>query len=169
MYEIIQFIKYQFEKRRVNTLDIIAHTMKYNGTIKRSLLTLRNYMDSDNEKYKEIYNDCFSEMRIALGLSPKCCDSREILLDKCKQVYIYEKDGVFIGAISIYENEIDDLIVAKEFQRKGYGNELLNFAISNMQRNKISLILLHVADWNQGAIKLYEKNNFEIIKTEIVN
>jgi ribosomal protein S18 acetylase RimI-like enzyme len=35
-----------------------------------------------------------------------------------------------------------------------------------MQSSSISPIVLHVADWNRGAIKMYMKNGFAIVKTE---
>ena len=42
----------------------------------------------------------------------------------------------------------------------------MQFAISYMQSDNIFPIVLHVADWNQGAIKMYMKNGFAIVKTE---
>ena len=75
-------------------------------------------------------------------------------------------DGKLIGSVAIYDNEIDDLIVEKSCQRAGYGEALLQFAISYMQSSNIAPIVLHVADWNQGAIKMYMKNGFAIVKTE---
>ena len=84
---------------------------------------------------------------------------------KIKYIYI-EIDGKLVGSVAIYDNEIDDLIVGKSYQRSGYGEALLQFAISHMQSNNISPIVLHVADWNQGAIKMYMKNGFAIVKTE---
>lgn len=82
------------------------------------------------------------------------------------KIYILEIDGKLVGSVAIYDNEIDDLIVGKSYQRAGYGEALLQFAISHMQSNNISPIVLHVADWNQGAIKMYIKNGFAIVKTE---
>ncbi|MBS4535710.1 GNAT family N-acetyltransferase [Clostridium sp. D2Q-14] len=73
-----------------------------------------------------------------------------------------------IGSVAIYGNEIDDLIVSKEYQKKGYGKKTLIFAINRMQQKNISPIILHVADWNQGAIKMYLNNGFKITKTEII-
>ena len=53
--------------------------------------------------------------------------------------------------------------------RRGYGERLLKFAVSYLQKNKISPIRLYVADWNQGALKMYIKNGFKITHTEIIN
>ena len=84
-------------------------------------------------------------------------------------IYVLKKNARLIGSVSIYENEIDDLVVAKQFQRQGYGQALLQFAISYRQKSGVSLVLLHVADWNQKAIKMYRENNFQITKTETVD
>ena len=50
----------------------------------------------------------------------------------------------------------------------GYGETLLRFSVSRLQNSNISTIVLHVADWNQGAIKMYLKNGFSIVSTEVV-
>lgn len=93
---------------------------------------------------------------------------KEELTRRKDRIYILEIDGELIGSVAIYGNEIDDLIVKKGSQRMGYGKVLLQFAVSCLQTNNISPIILHVADWNQGAIKLYLENGFSILKTEIV-
>lgn len=132
-----------------------------------SPLRLRNYSAFDYEEYKRIYEECFRDMRTALQRFPvDCCDSKEELERKKDKIYILEVDGKLIGSVAIYGNEIDDLIVEKSVQRVGYGEALLQSAISYMQSNNISPIVLHVADWNQGAIKMYMKNGFATVKTE---
>lgn len=148
-------------------MKIIAHTMEYRGRSIVSPLRLRNYSAFDYEEYKRIYEECFRDMRTAFHRFPvDCCDSKEELEHKKDKIYILEIDGKLVGSVAIYDNEIDDLIVGKSYQRAGYGEALLQFAISHMQSNNISPIVLHVADWNQGAIKMYMKNGFAIVKTE---
>lgn len=152
-------------------MNIIAHTMEYIGDILpvSPCGNIRNYLDSDFDEYKRIYEECFFDMRTALELLPvNCCDSRDELLQKSCNIFILHDNNKIIGSVAIYDNEIDDLIVAKEFQCKGYGKLLLNFAVSLMQSKNISPITLHVADWNQNAVNLYLKNGFKIIKTETV-
>ena len=62
--------------------------------------------------------------------------------------------------------EIDDLIVNKEYQRRGYGALLLNWAVSHIRELSREPITLHAAEWNQSAVKLYLKNGFVIKKKE---
>lgn len=150
-------------------MEIVAHTMEYQGGQIVSHLRLRNYSATDYNEYKRIYEECFRDMRTALQLFPvDCCDSQEELERKKENIYVLEISGKLIGSVAIYDNEIDDLIVEKSYQRLGYGEALLQFAVSFLQSSNISPIVLHVADWNQGAINLYLKNGFSIVKTEVV-
>lgn len=149
--------------------EITAHTMEYRGGPVESHLSMRNYMDSDYEEYKRIYNRCFSRMRTALGLVPvECCAKRDELLKRKDQIFICEENGALVGSVAVYGNEIDDLVVAEEFQRQGRGRKFLEFALHKMQEEGIHPIRLHVADWNRGAMKLYKNRGFVITKTEKV-
>lgn len=150
-------------------MKIIAHTMEYRGGNVSSDLLVRNYADGDYEEYKRVYEACFSEMRTALELFPvNCCDGREELLKKAEDIFVLEDSGKLAGSVAIYGNEIDDLVVAKEFQGRGFGTALLRFAVARMQHAGIEPIQLHVADWNRNAVALYLKNGFQIVKTETV-
>ena len=150
-------------------MEIVAHTMEYQGGPMVSHLHLRNYSAFDFSEYKRIYEEGFRDMRTALQLLPiDCCDSKEELEHKKDNIYILEIDGRLIGSVAIHGNEIDDLVVKKSCQRMGYGEALLQFAVSRLQSNNIRPIILCVADWNQGAVKMYLRNGFSIVKTEIV-
>lgn len=149
-------------------MSIIAHTMQYTGErLPLSEDGLRKYRDSDYTAYQTAYNRCFAPMRRALNLQPVyCCGSRDTLLNKAENIFIFEVDGELVGSVAIYGHEIDDLIVAEKFQRKGYGQRLLRFAVARMQQDSVTPITLHVADWNQTAMRLYLKNGFSVIETE---
>ncbi|MCA5964579.1 GNAT family N-acetyltransferase [Blautia sp. RD014234] len=49
-------------------------------------------------------------------------------------MFILEDNKKIIGSVAVYGNEIDDLIVAKSHQRRGYGERLLKFAVSYLQK-----------------------------------
>lgn len=150
-------------------MEFVAYTMEYCGGNVSANLRVRNYLDRDFDKYKRMYEECFFEMRTALGLFPICCcDGKEELLEKHSKIFILEIADQLIGSVAIYGNEIDDLIVAKEFQRKGYGKSLLQFSISFLQKHAITPILLHTTAWNQNAIKMYLDHGFKIVKTQII-
>ena len=148
-------------------IEIIAYEMLYAGEKVESNLSLIPYSDEFYDVYKKIYNECFYEMRKALDVKPyDFYSSIEQIADKKNNIYLLIQNGMLIGSIACYGNEIDDLIVNKEFQGHGYGTQLLIWAINHIQNTNELPIKLHVAKWNANAVSLYEKNNFRCIKIE---
>ena len=66
------------------------------------------------------------------------------------------------GSVTLLDDELDDLIVNPEYQGKGYGKQILLWALENINLDRI---VLHVAEWNQRAINLYKKTGFEVTET----
>ena len=121
------------------------------------------------EEYMQVYNECFYPMRKALEIEPYNFLNRyDQIENKIKDMYLLMEHDKMIGSVACYGNEIDDLIVNKKFQRKGYGRQLLLWAMQHIRENNNEPITLHVAEWNQRAMELYQKIGFEISKTEIV-
>ena len=60
------------------------------------------------------------------------------------------------------------MFVDKAFQRQGLGRKLLLWGISHIKQQGYNEIILHVAKWNQNAIKLYLETGFTIQKEERV-
>lgn len=77
------------------------------------------------------------------------------------------KDEI-IDSVSCCGNEIDDLIVNKKFQNEGYGKKLLLWAMNNIRQSSNEPISLHVAKWNEKAVKLYKRMGFDITNVETV-
>ncbi len=121
------------------------------------------------EEYKNIYNECFYEMRKALGIEPYNWYSEyNQMADKAENIFVFLKDNQIIGSVACYGNEIDDLIVKKSCQKRGYGKQLLLWAMDHIRQNNNSEITLHVAEWNKSTLRLYEKVGFSVGKREKV-
>jgi [ribosomal protein S18]-alanine N-acetyltransferase len=58
------------------------------------------------------------------------------------------------------EWEIENMVVAAEFLRRGIANELLRALIQRAENEAASAILLEVRESNLPARRLYEKNGF---------
>ena len=97
------------------------------------------------------------------------CDSMKQLLAKRDDIFLLLINNKMIGSVAIYGNEIDDLIVSPQFQNRGYGKQLLEFAVDLLQTRMAESILLGVAEWNQKAISLYKNNGFIVSKIETVS
>lgn len=146
---------------------IIAYEMQYMGNIIQSDVDLIPFDDRFYDIYETIYNECFYEMRKALNVKPyNFYHSIEQLEDKKSNIFLLLKDNELIGSVACIENEIDDLIVNKRYQRQGYGKKLLMFAINYIQNQNIKPITLHVAKWNENAVSLYEECGFKCVHVE---
>ena len=149
-------------------MEIIAYEMKFHEDIieQSNILCIpfdKKYFDT----YMKIYNECFYEMRKTLNIEPyNFLNNYEQIKEKSKDIYLLVENEEIIGSIACYGNEIDDLIVNKKFQHKGYGKQLLLWGMQCIRKKNIEPIVLHVAEWNKNALLLYKKNGFEITNIE---
>lgn len=151
-------------------MEIIAYEMKLNKfKVDVSDISCIPFQKQYFEEYKRIYNACFYDMRKALDIEPyDFLHDHEQIVDKSGDIFLLVDKEEIIGSVACYGNEIDDLIVNQKFQRQGYGKQLLLWGIQRIRERSDEAITLHVAAWNQGAITLYEKCGFEVVKTEKV-
>ena len=122
------------------------------------------------EQYKSMYNAAFRPMREALDIRPYDWyhDCRKIL-DKASDIYILTAENELIGSVACYGNEIDDLFVSDGYRHKGYGRQLLIWAMDHIATSGYGEMIIHVAEWNQSAVQMYKNEGFEIVKTEEIS
>lgn len=75
-------------------------------------------------------------------------------------VYLLESNGDFVGTVTIRENEICRLFVLPEYQHKGYGKELIEYAEKEISENYREIIL----DSSMPAKRIYKDRGY--IETE---
>ncbi|MBO4682087.1 MAG: GNAT family N-acetyltransferase [Clostridiales bacterium] len=146
----------------------LAHKMEYlRPETEKATVSLVPFDPKYQDQYRRIYNACYHEMREALDIKPyDFIQDDSFFREGMGNIYLLIENGELIGSVALKGSEIDDLIVAPEHQNKGYGKQILLWALENIQSDKI---ILHAAQWNRKAISLYEKNGFEITETfEIV-
>lgn len=73
------------------------------------------------------------------------------------EVYVYKIDNKICGFIGLEENYIAGIFVKKEFQRKGIGKALIDYA---KQIRKV--LTLNVYKKNTGAVDFYKREGFYI-------
>ncbi len=150
--------------------EIMAYEMLYNKALEyRSDIICVPFQKEYWKEYMKIYNECFYKMRKALEVEPVnfYYDYSQIK-DKINDIFLYLQNGVIAGAVSCYENELDDLIVERSLQGQGIGQKLLLWGMNHIKEQGYEEIILHAAEWNQNAVKLYLKNGFSITKREKV-
>ena len=142
--------------------------MEYTGNpVADPGIELIPFCDSFYPQYERIYNECFFDMRKALNIEPYDFYSDiSQLQTKKENIFLLVENDIIIGSVGCFGCEIDDLIVNKQYQRRGYGALLLNWAVSHIRELSREPITLHAAEWNQSAVKLYLRNGFVIKKKE---
>ena len=145
-------------------MAINAYEMKYiNALVEQSNIVCIPFEKKYFQEYMRIYNECFFEMRKALDIHPyNFLNAYEQIAEKVEDIYLLVNRGEIIGSIACYGNEIDDLIVNKKFQHRGYGKQLLLWGMQRIREKSKEPITLHVAKWNENALMLYKKIGFEI-------
>ena len=151
-------------------MEVIAYEMKFEKAfVEQSTIACIPFEAQYFEQYKSVYNECFYDMRKALEIEPyNFLSDYEQVREKEDGIYLLEKNGEIIGSVACYGNEIDDLIVSKKYQQKGYGKQLLLWGMQQIRKKNTAPITLHVAEWNQNALGLYKKAGFEVINSEKV-
>lgn len=73
------------------------------------------------------------------------------------EVYVYKSDNTVCGFMGLVDNYIAGIFVKKEFQRKGIGKALIDYA---KQSRKV--LTLNVYKKNTGAVNFYKREGFYI-------
>lgn len=89
---------------------------------------------------------------------------QDLKLNPFANYLVLEIDGQVGGYIGLWITEdtaeIINFYVEKEYQGYGYGQMLLDFAMSLCLLMQVESLSLEVREKNVKAIRLYEKNNF---------
>lgn len=151
-------------------IEIIAYEMKYGKMlVEQSGIVCIPFEIQYFDEYKRIYNECFYDMRKALEIEPyNFLNDFEQIREKVNDIYLLTKDGEIVGSVACYGNEVDDLVVNKKYQQKGYGKQLLLWGMQQIRKRNDDPITLHVAEWNKNALELYKKVGFEVVSSERV-
>lgn len=79
-------------------------------------------------------------------------------------VFLIEVDGTAIGTVTVADNEINRLFVLPDFQRKGYGRELMDFAEEIIRKKHDHIIL----DASLPAKQIYLKRGYVTAKHNMI-
>lgn len=147
--------------------------MEYRGGAVSSDLEpkLTLFEDKYYDIYQKIGNDIFADLFTKLRSNIRQFFPLEEV-QKC-ETYLWFENDELVGSIRINHNkerncyEIERVMVAPQFQGKGYGMKLLNFIVAKLQQTHRTPIILMVATCNDKAVKMYEKFGFIPVSEEI--
>ncbi len=91
----------------------------------------------------------------------KTDDMRNVYLPAAT-TYVYKDVGKILGFISMVGNYIAAVFVSPEFQRKGIGKQLIDFA-----KSKYDMLELAVYKENKASVDFYTRQGFQIMRENI--
>ncbi|WP_296616406.1 GNAT family N-acetyltransferase [Ruminococcus sp.] len=146
--------------------SFFVYEMEYTDAVhEMSGIEMIPFHDRYYSQYEHIYNECFFDMRKALKIEPYSFLSNiQQIKDKKENIFLLMDGETVMGSVGCYGTEIDDLIVDKKYQGRGFGKHLLLWAIKHIREYTVEPITVHVAEWNQRAVKLYTQIGFVIKK-----
>ena len=111
------------------------------------------------------YKDEYFNRVLVLGREIK--DDYELSFSPVSKCFVYEEDEEIVGFIivDIFEDrsELIDVAVDVMYRNKKIGDKLVKHAIDLSKKSGCESITLEVKVTNKPALKLYKKNNFEIV------
>lgn len=114
----------------------------------------------DYEQIKDTFNE-FDDF-----WSPENLKS-ELQAENREYVVVKDEEGLIVGfagiILSVDDAEITNIVTKKDKRRQGIGSILINELIKISKEKGKDNISLEVNEENEHAIKLYEKNGFEVV------
>ena len=133
-----------------------AFEMEYNHPVdEKSFIEMIPYSSKYHDEYKQIYNECYREMREALKIEPYDYIQDDSFFEAGMDVvYLLIANDEVIGSVTLRGEEIDELLVNRKYQNNGYGRKILLWALENIHSDRV---IRRVAEWNEKAVDLYKK------------
>ena len=110
-----------------------------------------------SESWKDSHKEICSSEFIAIHTPERQEEYLRKEMKKGKKIYILIDKKPF-GIVSVYGNLIENLYVLPTEQNKGYGTQLLKFAV----RQCVGVPSLWILGTNNGAKRLYERYGFNL-------
>lgn len=121
---------------------------------------LENVLQITRDTISKIYSHYYAEGVVKFFLEHH---SREHVLSDIENgiVWLLEEDGCMVGTVTIKGNAVNRLFVLPEYQSRGYGSQLMDFA-----ETKIAEKYSHVyLDSSLAAKEMYLKRGYKEKKT----
>lgn len=134
-----------------------------------SRLAFVNYRPEHFERYIRAMQRSFYELRAANDFEPyACCQPDEAKRNELEQnrdcIYLLMDGEKLAASVVVGRSSIEDVFVVPEYQGKGLGREMMQFALNKALDNGSGPILLSAIEWNTRALRLYESVGFRVAK-----
>ncbi len=137
--------------------------MEYTGSgFEKSGIECIPYDGRYFSEYQQMMNEGYRPLRKAIRIKPWDCMEalEELQEEEVPCVYLLVRDGKLIGSIGVYGNELDNLVVAREYQNQGFGTKLVLWGMERIREQNGEPITLSVVEWNKKAKRIYDALGF---------
>ena len=154
---------------------IVEYSEKYDEEIKNLLLELQMTISNLDKEGYNIVTDEYKELYFK--------ETMKTIKEKSGKMLLYKQNEKIIGLIvGIVYNEktdrydfkcpkrgrITELIVSKEYRKKGIGRILLNEMKSYLKSIGCEKIMIAVFGYNEKAIEFYNKNGYHLRMIDMI-
>lgn len=121
---------------------------------------LKSVLQITGDTISEIYSHYYADGVVDFFLKHH---SRENVLSDIENgiVWLLEEDGCLVGTVTIKENAVNRLFVLPEYQSRGFGSRLMDFAEEKIAEN---FSRIHI-DSSLAAKEMYVKRGYKEKKT----
>lgn len=133
-------------------------------------ITAKKYEEKHTSEYLKLLDDAFRKQQIeckekqdgySRNQEEKKAWLKELCEQDCFQAFWAEKQ--LVGLYIVEENYIDTIAVHPDYERRGYGSEILNYCIKDrIYDSNFAEVYLVTYYQNRKAQKLYLKNGFKV-------
>jgi len=156
----------RFLARMGYTPDFTSSYMVCNGTNHTLAdVPIRPYTATDFEAAHRLTAEAFYKMRLASGQFPNSTleeansETEKEWYQTAHRRFVCELDGVVVGLLELGDGIIETVAVAPAFQKRGFGAQLISFAVNRLLEEGYQEIGLYCVT-NNPARYLYEKLGF---------
>ncbi len=124
------------------------------------------YEDKHYLETRTVIREAYHKMQVAVGIEEENFEyppneaQRKLYLEDAENRYLMLLENEIIASITLDDEEIDDLVVSVKHQGKGYGRELMAFAINKLIDDGYDQLELWCIVGNP-AEQFYSKIGFE--------
>lgn len=151
------------KKIGINTVYCAIKMNLGDRSIKEKILSLEKLTQENSKKYKEVFNDSFSDMPHGTCLDDEKLNEYLNCEEENEYYFMVKEGDKIIGFMnSVIENDegIFDIGLCKQYRHKGFGKRLLETAIYFLNSKNVEKISLIVVEKNKVAHEMYKKRGF---------
>jgi len=137
------------------------------------MITIRDAQLDDLESIRNLVVELAIFEKAPDAVTATLEDYQRLFMDGLFQCLVAEENARMVGIALYYDTfstwkgrmmYLEDLVVTEKYRSKGVGGQLLDAFLAKSKEKGAVLAKWQVLDWNENAIRFYEKRGAEVEK-----